>query len=179
MMWAAQLDPASTMEEAAAALQAAEKQIVYKNVNEEKELKRLQQQYKRKQVEYKAKSKEMFGNKLKAHNALGTKDDNENNKEESNTNNNNKEKESEEEDTVDNPPTLEDLDESNQDAPYQVKEVEKDKTNLTRMASTLEDDDAPFWKSQIFSVGMQVAVVVVAYLVFQWFVSTSKIADNL
>jgi hypothetical protein len=173
---AALLDPASTMEEAAAALQAAENQIVYKDVNEEKELKRLRQLYKRKQVEYKTKSKEMFGNKLKAPNALGTKDDdNNNNKDEINTNSH-KKKETEEDETADTPLTLEDRDESHPNNSSPVEGVGIDKSNLTRMTSTLVDDDAPFWKSQIVSIGIQVTVVLVAYLLFQWFVSTTKLA---
>lgn len=58
------LDPASTMEEVQAALQAADNEITYKHPQEEKELKRLKAEYKRKHEEYKKKTKEMFSNKL-------------------------------------------------------------------------------------------------------------------
>jgi hypothetical protein len=61
---AAMLDPASTLEEALAAIVAAESEITYKNPEEEKQLQRLKNLFKKKQQEYKEKSKSMFGNKL-------------------------------------------------------------------------------------------------------------------
>jgi hypothetical protein len=71
---AALLDPASTMEEAQAALEAAENQVTYKNPNEEKELKTLRAQFKQKKKEYKTKSKEMFANKLQQKQSSTEKD---------------------------------------------------------------------------------------------------------
>jgi len=64
---AALLDPASTLEEASAAMKAAESVIAVYSKNkslDEKELKRLKTRLKTKQLNYKEKYKEMFGNKL-------------------------------------------------------------------------------------------------------------------
>lgn len=66
---AALMDPASTFEEASAAIEAAESAIAAcsskKSMNE-KELKRLKNTLKEKQLDYKEKTKEMFGNKLRS-----------------------------------------------------------------------------------------------------------------
>jgi FKBP-type peptidyl-prolyl cis-trans isomerase len=62
---AALFDPASTLEEVEASLQAAEEEITYKNPAEEKQLKQLKVQFKKKRREYNEQSKAMFGNKLK------------------------------------------------------------------------------------------------------------------
>jgi len=64
---AALMDPASTMEEAAATIEAAKSAITTSGKNEamnEKEMKRLKIKLKEKQVDYKEKTKKMFGNKL-------------------------------------------------------------------------------------------------------------------
>eukprot|EP00536_Pseudo-nitzschia_multiseries_P001488 jgi/Psemu1/181266/e_gw1.19.100.1 len=60
---ATQLDPASTLEEASAAIKAAESLLGMKS-GYEKELKRLKSQLKEKQQNYKWRTKAMFGNKL-------------------------------------------------------------------------------------------------------------------
>jgi len=65
---AAMMDPASTLEEASAAINAAESAIVSsskkKKSPNEKELKRLKNQLKEKRDDYKEKTKAMFGDKL-------------------------------------------------------------------------------------------------------------------
>ncbi|KAL3906941.1 MAG: hypothetical protein SGILL_009074 [Bacillariaceae sp.] len=71
---AAMLDPASTLEEAKAAIVAAEADITYKNPDEEKQLQRLKVLFKKKQQEYRDASKSMFGNKLKSADAKKDKD---------------------------------------------------------------------------------------------------------
>ena len=68
---AAILDPASTIEEALAAIEAAESIISIDGNNENKsanrkELKRLKATLKERQADYKEKTKEMFGNKLRS-----------------------------------------------------------------------------------------------------------------
>jgi hypothetical protein len=62
---AALLDPASTLEEAEAAMTAAEAEVTYKNPNEEKEVKRLKVQFQKFKKDYKEKSKEMCGKMMK------------------------------------------------------------------------------------------------------------------
>lgn len=72
---AALMDPASTMEEAFAAVEGAEFAIINCDDNKssnEKELKRLKLKAKEKQVDYKQKTKEMFGSKLKSIPAVST-----------------------------------------------------------------------------------------------------------
>ena len=72
-------DPSSNMEEAKAAIQAAESSIASSSGNkksksmQKKELKRLKNALKEKQADYKEKSKEMFGNKLRARHAAISK----------------------------------------------------------------------------------------------------------
>jgi len=66
---AALMDPASTIEEASAALQATESAISTSSQNKsmnQKELKRLKMSLKEKQADYKEKTREMFGNKLRS-----------------------------------------------------------------------------------------------------------------
>ena len=144
---AAMMDPASTMEEAEAALAAAEKQIVYKDVKEEKELKKLRQQFKRKQQEYKNKSKEMFGNKLKSPKPLHQ-----------------------------SKKSADDLQKAESDGTEEAKEsaesvslAMRDKSPPQRLSSAL-DDDTPFWKSQVASVIIQLSIFVLLCLSIRWFV---------
>jgi hypothetical protein len=72
---AAMLDPASTLEEAKAAIVAAESEITYKNPEEEKQLHKLKALLKKKQQEYKDASKSMFGNKLKSSSTISLSKD--------------------------------------------------------------------------------------------------------
>jgi hypothetical protein len=72
---AAMLDPASTLEEAKAAIVAAESEITYKNPEEEKKLHKLKALLKKKQQEYKDASKSMFGNKLKSSSTISLSKD--------------------------------------------------------------------------------------------------------
>jgi len=73
---AALMDPASTIEEASAAIQAAESSISKSFGNkkmDQKELKRLKVTLKEKEADYKEKTKEMFGNKLRSRPATVSK----------------------------------------------------------------------------------------------------------
>lgn len=75
---AALMDPASTIEEGSAALQAAESAILSSNKNKstnQKELKRLKTSLNQKQADYKEKTREMFGNKLRSRPAASKQQD--------------------------------------------------------------------------------------------------------
>ena len=146
---AAMMDPASTMEEAEVALAAAEKEIVYKDVKEEKELKRLRQQFKKKQQEYKMKSKAMFGDKLKS-----TKPD-----------------DSADKGSVDDKTNTEDVkDGTKQLADGKESSERRNRIPPSKMSSVLDDDDTSFWKSQVVSMVMQLSLIVTLSLFVRWLI---------
>jgi hypothetical protein len=65
-------DPASTLEEAKAALKAAADDITYKNPAEEQQLQQLKALFRKKQHQYRTQTKNMFGNKLASNNSSNT-----------------------------------------------------------------------------------------------------------
>jgi acyl-CoA synthetase (AMP-forming)/AMP-acid ligase II len=153
------LDPASTMEEVKAALEAAESEITYKNPNEEKELKRLKTQFKKKQQEYKQKTKEMFGDKLRT-NTLGvdakskTATDDDNNK--STTAAKVESEGAEDSMTKDIPITADDKESSTEEG----------------------KSDQVFWKTQAFTIFVQVGVPIAIFWLYRLITKTNRIAQE-
>jgi tetratricopeptide (TPR) repeat protein len=151
------LDPASTMEEVKAALEAAESEITYKNPNEEKELKRLKTLFKKKQQEYKQKTKEMFGDKLKT-NTLG----------------------------VDVTTTT--TDDDNKSTTAEKVESEGAGDSMTKDIPIIADDkessteesksDKGFWKTQAFTIFVQIVVPIALFLLYQLITKANRIAQE-
>jgi hypothetical protein len=65
-------DPASTLEEAKAALKAAEDDITYKHPEEIQQLQQLKTLFRKKQHQYNTQTRKMFGNKLASYNNNST-----------------------------------------------------------------------------------------------------------
>jgi hypothetical protein len=152
---AALLDPASTMEEVKAALQAAESEITYKNPQEEKELKRLKADFKRHQHEYKQRTKEMFADKLKTNTLSDETCESEKNA--------NEPAGSEEETTT-------------KDIPNTSK-AEDDTTESEKEDAGMQTrDDVRFWKTQVFSIFLQVGIPLVLFLFYRLLSKTNKVA---
>ena len=164
---AALMDPASTLEEAKAAIEAAEKEVTYKNPSEEKELKRIKAEFKVKEKDYKTKTKEMFANKLKNQtlsraesehkSAAGTKLDD---KHETGTNA-----------TADND---NDNDNDNDEPTSKTENVGTPQSEVAEEAT----DDQALWKKHAISILFQTMIAVICYFVFHFTRDAGSVSSN-
>jgi hypothetical protein len=164
---AALLDPASTLEEASAALAAAESDITYKNPEEEKQLQRLKVLLKKKKQEYKETSKSMFGNKL-ASSSSSSKTTKENKTEKA------------ESPKADDPTTTSNSSDEkvttdstgkgkSSSTTTSVGEEENEKeAESSEKEKKEEEDPNKFWKNQLYVVFIQVVVPLLMFLLFRY-----------
>jgi hypothetical protein len=151
---AAMLDPASTLEEAKAAIVAAESEITYKNPEEEKQLHRLKALLKKKQQEYKDASKSMFGNKLKS----------------SSTTNSRKDEQVATQEVASDKPlsgtaTASNQSTINEKVSEEPLKGENNQTPSKEMEETV--DSRNFWKKQAIAVFVQVVIPLLIFLLYR------------
>ncbi|KAG7359313.1 FKBP-type peptidyl-prolyl cis-trans isomerase [Nitzschia inconspicua] len=115
------LDPASTLEEAKAALDAAEADITYKHPDEEQQLQRLKVLFKKKQHQYKTTTRAMFGNKLQNNN---------------NNNNNNANKSKEDTENTENDDDKDDVPNSSSTTTERRNKTNKNNSDATTTTTT-------------------------------------------
>lgn len=157
---AALLDPASTLEEAEAALKAAEAEVTYKNPNEEKEVKKLKVQFQKFKMDYKEKSKEMYGKMM------------------------NPPKVEQASKKVNIDEKIMEFAETKmaEVAREKAAAAEADKGTATTTAkndSTLDEilkDDTKFWHLQVFLIALNVLIPLACYFLFQFFRGTDTVS---
>jgi hypothetical protein len=151
---AALLDPASTLEEAEAAMKAAEAEVTYKNPNEEKEVKRLKVQFQKFKKDYKEKSKEMYGKMMKP-----SKVEVEQPKEEASKKVNIAEKIVEFAETK--------MAEVAREKAAAEKETTNNNTAEDDETKELPKDDGKFWHLQAFLIALNILIPLACYFLFQ------------
>lgn len=142
------LDPASTMEEVQASLDAAEEEITYKDQQSEKELKRLKTELKRKKKEYKKKSKEMFADKLKT-------------------------KASSEETAESNEKTSSTAETTKSGTSEEIQGTDK----LDENSSEETEEEMAFWKSRLVAILIQVFIPLAIFLLYRFMSKANRIAQ--
>jgi FKBP-type peptidyl-prolyl cis-trans isomerase len=169
------LDPASTLEEAKAALKAAEDDITYKNPDEEQQLQRLKALFKKKQHEYKTSTKNMFGNKLqqsKTESGKGDKD------KEVDSGDKSIGKGDDAKETTPAAPAKTHRDKSSKDGTAE-KTADTDNTDDAATTKTTGEDAAnqhvdfvekdDFWRTQAMTAFVQIAIPMLLYLLYRYF----------
>jgi hypothetical protein len=172
------LDPASTLEEAEAAMKAAESEVTYKNPNEEKELKRLKGQFQKFKKEYKEKSKEMYGkmmNPPKVESSSSPSDEP-----------NNKEGGGAASKKVNIEEKILEFAETKMAEKAAEAKAKEEKTTTTAATTTNADEettdeelqkgDTKFWQTQAFLTAMNVLIPLLCYFLFRLFKRADKIA---
>ena len=162
---AALLDPASTLEEAEAAMKVAEAEVTYKNPNEEKELKKLKVQYQKFKRDYKEKSKEMFGKMMKPSKVE------ESPKEEASKKVNIEDMILEFAETK-----MAEVAREKEAAAATEAATETNDDNAEDETKEPEQDDGKFWHKQALVLALNILVPLACYFLFQVFRGTDKIA---
>lgn len=143
------LDPASTMEEVQASLDAAEEEITYKDQQSEKELKILKTEFKRKKQDYKKKTKEMFADKLKTTTSS----------------------------TADEIPGPSDKEVSRESKKLGTPEETKGTVNLGDESPEADNEEQSFWKARLVSILLQIFVPMAIFLLYRLLSKGSRIAQ--